>query len=205
MDPHDLIISPEVRQYSIDAKQDAPNDTLVQSLSVEIKRIDGKWEIAQRIPNDWYEWLEVGDDQKYSSTHEITRIIQLISSSDMSLRLLESKRNELVETWQKFGNLFPAGEAKSLQAQNRVPTVSELFNAVVDSQVARATQKKGMSKRAKDQFFQFLGTMDDHSFLFKFIPAGDKYVSLVAGVVTTIVKVSPPAVVPQFCDNMKKQ
>ncbi|CAP65845.1 uncharacterized protein PODANS_5_10580 [Podospora anserina S mat+] len=36
-------------------------------------------------------------------------------------------------------------------------------------------------------------TMDDHSFLFKFVPTEDKYISLLTGVVTSVVKVSYPA------------
>lgn len=53
-------------------------------------------------------------------------------------------------------------------------------------------QKKGAWDKGTQQFFDFVSIMDDHSYLFKFIPTGDKYVSLIAGVVTTVVKVKRP-------------
>ncbi|KAH8883585.1 hypothetical protein GQ53DRAFT_699035 [Thozetella sp. PMI_491] len=44
--------------------------------------------------------------------------------------------------------------------------------------------------KTKTRFFGFMETMKDHSYLFSFIPDGDKYFSLFTGVVSSIVKVS---------------
>lgn len=106
------------------------------------------------------------------------------------LQRLQGKRKELAETWQKFQKSFCS--ENSLTVLSQVPTINELHKAVSSAQLERENLKRGMTYTAKTRFMDFLDTMNDHSFLFKFIPVGDKYVSLITGVVTSIVKVRIP-------------
>lgn len=58
----------------------------------------------------------------------------------------------------------------------------------------QAKRSKGLGK-VKSYVVDFLEMMDDHSFLFKFIPTGDKYISLITGVISSVVKV---------CDHIRR-
>jgi hypothetical protein len=41
----------------------------------------------------------------------------------------------------------------------------------------------------KNRFLNFAETMNDYSYLFSIVPSGDKYTSLITGVVSSVVKV----------------
>ncbi len=70
-----------------------------------------------------------------------------------------------------------------------VPTIDKLHNAVVAASESWKSKKESGYGKVKQRFFDFLNMMDDHSEMFSVIPNGDKYVSLITGVVSTIVKV----------------
>lgn len=109
-------------------------------------------------------------------------------SSDDVLGPLESQRKELIETWQNFQHLFH-DDQESTRPANSIPTIETLRRAIDQSQDAWLAKKtKGFGK-AKDRFFDFLDTMNDHSYLFNIIPSGDKYISLITGVVSSVVTV----------------
>jgi hypothetical protein len=70
-----------------------------------------------------------------------------------------------------------------------VPNVATLQKVVNDAQAKWETKKGTGFGKLKTYVSDFLGMMDDHSYLFKVIPAGDKYISLITGVVSSVVKV----------------
>lgn len=95
-----------------------------------------------------------------------------------------------MEIWQRFREhhheLRPVGAG---QLVPEVPNITTLRNIVQDAQVEwQAKRSKGLGK-VKSYVADFLEMMDDHSYLFKFIPTGDKYISLITGVVSSVVKV----------------
>lgn len=102
---------------------------------------------------------------------------------------LQEQQKELVEAWTRTKKYFP-GIEESENGYTGVPTADTLFKAVNDAETAWKGQRQGIWNRTSHQFLDFVGIMNDHSYLFKFIPTGDKYVSLIAGVVTTVVKAS---------------
>lgn len=65
-----------------------------------------------------------------------------------------------------------------------------LSAAVNDAQSEWAKRNESGFGKAKSQFFSFLETMDSHKYLFSVIPNGEKYTSLITGIVTSVVKVS---------------
>lgn len=93
-----------------------------------------------------------------------------------------------MQLWQECEHIAPDTKVWNA-AQRGIPSVQTLFKSVEDAQIAWDAEKKGRFGRSKELFFKFMETMDDHAFLFKFIPTGDKYVSLISGVVSSMVKV----------------
>ena len=57
-------------------------------------------------------------------------------------------------------------------------------------QVSQDKKNETTLGKAKSRFLDFTERMNDYSYLADFIPSGDKYVCLVAGAVSLIVKVS---------------
>ena len=108
----------------------------------------------------------------------------------MDLKRLESGRKSIVETWQRFReHHHETPSASSSLRFQEVPNINTLREIVGDAQLEWETKRgKGFGK-VKSYVSDFLELMDDHSYLFKFIPAGDKYISLITGVVSSVVKV----------------
>lgn len=102
---------------------------------------------------------------------------------------LHEQQQQLVEAWKRIRQYFPAIN-ESERDLTEVPSAGTLHKAVTDAEAVWKRQGQGIWNKTSQQFLDFVGIMNDHSYLFKFIPAGDKYVSLIAGVVTTIVKAS---------------
>lgn len=99
---------------------------------------------------------------------------------------LERKRQEVVCLWAKFGHLFP-DESISAESPRHVPQISLLLQSVQQAEAGWSAAED--KKRFKRRFNNFIKHMDDHSYLFEVIPSGDKYVSLITGVVSSVVKV----------------
>ncbi|KAH7123501.1 hypothetical protein B0J13DRAFT_566717 [Dactylonectria estremocensis] len=164
-------ITPIVRQYSLEVEKSQPDDSLSQALGLVAKQ-ETHESRSKRQALEWKKWLQFGESQ-----------------SDDILGPLEQQRAELVRTWENFQHLFQ-GEGEAAVPPNSIPTIDTLRGAINQAQNAWLAKKtKGFAK-AKDRFFDFLDTMNDHSYLFNIIPSGDKYVSLITGVVSSVVVVS---------------
>ncbi|KAH7131326.1 hypothetical protein EDB81DRAFT_808374 [Dactylonectria macrodidyma] len=164
-------ITPIVRQYSLEVEKSQPDDSLSQALGLVAKQ-DSHETRSRQQALEWKKWLQFGESQ-----------------SDDILGPLEQQRAELVRTWENFQHLFH-GEGEAAVPPNSIPTIDTLRGAINQAQNAWLAKKtKGFGK-AKDRFFDFLDTMSDHSYLFNVIPSGDKYVSLITGVVSSVVVAS---------------
>ncbi|KAK8060846.1 hypothetical protein PG996_010776 [Apiospora saccharicola] len=126
---------------------------------------------SERRPSIWKDWLRFE-----------------VPEGDPDVEVLQAEAKAASEIWRKLkldiGDLGGSGD--------QVPSVQTLLAAVQGAQ-AQWTKKseKGFGK-AKAQFFSFLETMDSHKYLFSVIPNGDKYTSLITGIITTVVKVGIP-------------
>lgn len=98
---------------------------------------------------------------------------------------LHAEAKEAAELWRclelDIGDLAGRGD--------QIPTVETLWAAVRQAQAQWEKKREKGFGRARAQLFSFLETMDEHKYLFSIIPNGDKYTSLITGVVTSIVKV----------------
>ncbi len=93
-----------------------------------------------------------------------------------------------MKLWDKFSSSFPQLERPVTERQS-VPTISTLQQEVLKAEKEWSSNQEAGWGRAKSRFFTFMDTMKDHSYLFSFIPDGDKYISLFTGVISSVVKV----------------
>ncbi|PLN81339.1 hypothetical protein BDW42DRAFT_193862 [Aspergillus taichungensis] len=154
------------------AEEEEPNNILVKAVSSTIRKQDEKDLCDQRQVREWSEWLKFGE-----------------STDDLDLKRLENGRKDIVETWQRFREHHHETTTASASLRfQEVPNINTLREIVGDAQVEWETKRgKGFGK-VKRYVSDFLDLMNDHSYLFKFIPAGDKYISLITGVVSSVVK-----------------
>ena len=94
-----------------------------------------------------------------------------------------------MELWDEFGILFVSKEEWTKHRKD-IPTIETLYKAVQAMQVSHEKKNYTTLGKAKSRFLDFTERMNDYSYLADLIPSGDKYVSLVAGTVSLIVKVS---------------
>ncbi|KAJ6007443.1 hypothetical protein N7540_011419 [Penicillium herquei] len=126
--------------------------------------------IEQEIDN-WKRWIRSNE-----ATNE-----------DVTLPL-ERQRGVLIQTWQDFQSHFK--DASAPQYLNVIPKIEDLQAAVSEAQNQwNQKHEKGVGK-AKTRLFDFLDFMNDHSYFFEFVPTSDKYVSLITGVLSSVVKAS---------------
>ncbi|GLA50098.1 hypothetical protein AnigIFM63604_006120 [Aspergillus niger] len=168
-----LPISSLIRRYSMKAGHETPHNPLTQALSSTIKERDELERQSQRQAEEWTKWLKFGE-----------------ATDDADLKRLEDGRRSIVEIWQRFREHHHELRAVGAgQLVPEVPNITTLRNIVQDAQVEwQAKRSKGLGK-VKSYVADFLEMMDDHSYLFKFIPTGDKYISLITGVVSSVVKI----------------
>jgi len=70
-----------------------------------------------------------------------------------------------------------------------LPSLDMFLQDVLGKEEAWAKKHETGLGKTKRGIEKFLTTMNDHSYLFSVIPNGDKYTSLITGVVTSVVKV----------------
>lgn len=104
---------------------------------------------------------------------------------------MEQQRKELIRVWQEFQRLFvPPGDLKHGTLNTPLPTIATLQAAVNDARAGWEAKHEAGIGLARNRLLRFMETMDDHSFLFKFVPTEDKYISVLTGVVASVVKAS---------------
>ncbi|VBB73793.1 Putative protein of unknown function [Podospora comata] len=166
-------ITPAVRSYSLKVEKENPEDPLSQSLGSTVQLAGHRPSIQRVKAQEWVYWL------------------QNDCSSDPIFDPLEQQRKELIRVWQEFQRLFvPPGDLTSGAAHSPLPSIATLQAAVNDARLGWEAKHESGVGLARNRLLRFMETMDDHSFLFKFVPAEDKYISLLTGVVASVVKAS---------------
>lgn len=100
---------------------------------------------------------------------------------------LNNQRKRVTESQARFHAYFAIGAIS--QAPNRPLTIQELTSQVQNDMQAWASKRESGYGKARTRIQNFLSVMNDHSYLFSVIPNGDKYTSLVTGVISSVVKV----------------
>jgi hypothetical protein len=97
----------------------------------------------------------------------------------------------LAVAWENFVSKLPKDQQEDVRS--RPPSLSSVHNAVQSAsrlwQDKRDNTKRG---KLKNMFARVAKSCDDHSDLLSIIPKDDKYVSLIAGSLSSIVKVRLP-------------
>ncbi|KAK8052307.1 hypothetical protein PG993_003692 [Apiospora rasikravindrae] len=154
-----------VRQYSNEVASNDSQSTLEQAMSAH----ETELQAAELRPSIWKEWLRFEAPE-----------------SDPDVEVLQSEAKAASELWRSLkldvGDFGGSGD--------QVPSVQTLWAAVHDAQAQWTKRNEKGFGKARAQFFSFLETMDSHKYLFSVIPNGDKYTSLITGIVTTVVKAS---------------
>lgn len=107
---------------------------------------------------------------------------------DEDLQLLFKERKELADTWLRFQTKYP--EHSELLPNIRGPPSIETLRSIMKNTAQDWEEKRsGGFGRAKEKIIGFSESLVSFSDLFSIIPQGDKYVSLITGVVSTTIKV----------------
>ncbi|CZR56709.1 uncharacterized protein PAC_06598 [Phialocephala subalpina] len=154
-----------VRRYSAQVAETMPSNPLELAMVVR----EAEEQALDNQATVWRDWLRFD-----------------VRESDPDAVDLQIQAKEAAELWRKLK--LNIEDVKTLDGGP--PTVETLWETVHEAQGKWDTKKEKGFGKAKAQFFSFLETMDNHKFLFSVIPNGDKYTSLLTGVVSSIVKAS---------------
>ncbi|RGP61610.1 hypothetical protein FSPOR_9936 [Fusarium sporotrichioides] len=110
------------------------------------------------------------------------------NSDDANLGPLYNQHQKILELWERFNQIYPDGNPSD--HVNTIPTIEMLYQAIDQAQTAWQDKQARGLRPIRDKFFNFAETMNEYSYLFSIIPNGDKYTSLITGVVSSVVKVS---------------
>ncbi|KAF0635513.1 hypothetical protein FPSE5266_01982 [Fusarium pseudograminearum] len=107
---------------------------------------------------------------------------------DPNLGPLYNQQRRILELWERFNEIYPDGSQPG--QMKTIPTIQTLYQAIDQAQTAWHDKQARGLRPIRDKFFNFAETMSEYSYLFSIIPNGDKYTSLITGVVSSVVKVS---------------
>lgn len=173
MAPDDLdpAIHGVVRRYSHKVAEEEPNDTLSQALGVNARH-----EIAEeqrQREETWPEWLNTQEHY-----------------NDQALLRLEKHKKQIAERWKRFNSDHPGLQLEDVFKEGQgPPRLDGLLRAAQDTEAVWESKKESGIGKTKSAIENFMDTMNNHSHMFSILPSGDKYTSLITGVITSITKV----------------
>ena len=180
-----------VRAFSWKAYAEDPDDDLAKSLM--IAEASEKPEQGQEgtLKDQWMRLFDpaVSKAFKYAYLSQRDFLAKLTNGSGgQDEMILASSTDELAKVYKKFLKCLPKDH------QARIEDGPPMLDCVVDAlSLADAEWKSNREKtkmgRMKTLFTKVAQSLAKHKDLFAVVPSGDKYVSLVAGSVSAIVKV----------------
>ena len=99
--------------------------------------------------------------------------------------------NELQEEWKKVIKSIPKKERDGLPSKPDMRTLSRVFKEAQDK---LKSKQKSDSSKVKAWFVGIAGTIQNHNYLLKLLPDGDKYTSVLVGSFTVLIQVCFPPV-----------
>jgi len=168
-DELDPIIHGVVRRYSHKVAEERPDDTLSQALGVNARH--------EEAEESWPAWLQ-------SQNHY----------NDQALLRLEKHKRQIAERWKTFNSDHPGLQLEDIFKEGQgPPRLDGLLRAAQDAEAVWDSKKESGIGKTKYAIENFMDTMNNHSYLFSILPSGDKYTSLITGVMTSITKVWFPS------------
>ncbi|KAH6640176.1 hypothetical protein F5144DRAFT_609231 [Chaetomium tenue] len=111
------------------------------------------------------------------------------NASDQALLRLENHKRHVAERWQTFDSEHQHLQLDGVFGEDHgPPRLDGLLRAVQDAEAAWERKKGSGIGKTKQAIENFMGAMNNHSYLFSIIPSGDKYTSLITGVMTSMTK-----------------
>ena len=101
---------------------------------------------------------------------------------------IDKESRKLAKAWLEFQACLP-NDLKSKVA-DKPPGLADVYNAVnLANEQWKASREQSKFGRVKSRFAKLCGTLDDYKALLAIIPSSDKYVCLLTGSLSAMVKV----------------
>ncbi|KAF7518673.1 hypothetical protein G7054_g13373 [Neopestalotiopsis clavispora] len=169
------------RSYGLQIEARRSPDMLSERLAIaaleEQKNIDNR----QSTQTEWTGWLQCGE-----------------SFSDEDCERLNNKCKEAVKLWKELCQRSHNGSDLEVFT---IPTLEQSSAATNKMMSTRKSNHESGFQAAKDSFLNFVNVMSDYAYIFSVFPSGDKYTSVITGVLSTIAKNMPKQIVADLCDQ----
>jgi hypothetical protein len=117
----------------------------------------------------------------------IVSCLNLIRGTQEEIELDKSGR-VLAQHWLKFQQLLPKGHASKVQGAP--PSMKDVVDAVATANDTwKKNREESIAGKAKEKFGILCQSLESHKEMLAVVPQGDKYVSLITGSLSSIVKV----------------
>jgi hypothetical protein len=103
------------------------------------------------------------------------------------LTKLETKRDELQKTWQKFADKLKVSGNDDVGVGK--PNLDAIRTAIQQAESKLQKNRNSTTGQVKAFFTKTSQTLESHSYLFDLLPTGDRYASVFTGSFTTIINV----------------
>ncbi|SMR57670.1 unnamed protein product [Zymoseptoria tritici ST99CH_3D1] len=183
-----------IQAFSDQESQSDPKATLNSALATKTQRDREVEHGSQLLKSEWpLLWADVD------------RLIE--TTSDKQEQRLIRQSGALADAWARFQQKLPRAEQENMR--NTPPSLFVLCNAV------HAAESRWQSKRdesrwevVKKTFVKLSRSTEDYSQLLAVVPANDKYISLLTGSLSAVVKHEDIAfaiadILEQLCKDMK--
>lgn len=161
-------MTPLVQSYSLQLKADSSSDLLSQSLAFVAVEEQKEIEKGRLSEQEWRGWLQYGE-----------------SFSDADRERLNNRCKEAVKLWKDLCRRSHNGS--DLEVFN-IPSLEKLSAATNKMISDRKSHHQSSFHVAKESFLDFVNVMSDYSYIFSVFPSGEKYTSVITGVLSTIAK-----------------
>ncbi|KAL9088332.1 MAG: hypothetical protein Q9165_006257 [Trypethelium subeluteriae] len=165
-----------VRGFSRETTREFPEDDLIKSLAVKEARDEND---EQRKRSLAYLWQDLFRTQRAAMTHNGT-------TEDQAL---DKASRELAQAWLGFQRLLPDGHRSKVD--DSPPRLEDVYKAVTAaSDQLKTNREESKLGRFRARFNKLCTNLNSHRDLFALVPDGDKYISILAGSFSALVKAS---------------
>ena len=164
-----------VRSFSRKATDEFPEDDLATSLAVKEARDADEEKRKQSLA---YLWQDLFKTQQ-----------AIVRDGTLEDRALDQASRELAQAWLRFQNCLPSGHKSKVD--DSPPCLEDVYKAVTEaSEQLKTDREESKIGRLKNRFNKLCSTLNSHKDMFDIVPDGDKYVSILAGSFSALVKAS---------------
>ncbi|KAF3010482.1 hypothetical protein E8E14_006455 [Neopestalotiopsis sp. 37M] len=161
-------MTPAVRSYSLQLKADKSAGILYKSLALVAAEEQKEIENRDSSEQEWRNWLLHGESF-CNEDHE----------------RLNDRCKEAVKLWKELCRRSHNGSDVEIFTIPTLEKLSAATNKMISD--SKSTRESGFHA-ARESFLDFVSVMSDYSYIFSVFPSGDKYISVITGVLSTISK-----------------